>query len=144
MCIIKKEIQNVLQYSYVFELTLPISVENIDFSCCDRTFRVACTGNLCLGKCSVFALQSMGRTNHIFPVYTTRNVQTQLKSTVYTHNWLALCRLHTKGEVAKSLGNQARGVQPACTMTTQNSQIRLISSIALKSWLITYLSTCYW
>ena len=24
-------------------------------------------------------------------------------------------------EVAKSLGNQARGVQPACTMTTQNS-----------------------
>ena len=27
-------------------------------------------------------------------------------------------RLHTKGEVAKSLGNQARGVQPACTMTT--------------------------
>ena len=33
-------------------------------------------------------------------------------------------------EVAKSLGNQARGVQPACTMTTQNSKIRLISSIA--------------
>ena len=28
-------------------------------------------------------------------------------------------RLRTKGEVAKSLGNQARGVQPACTMTTQ-------------------------
>ena len=26
------------------------------------------------------------------------------------------CRRH---EVAKSLGNQARGVQPACTMTTQ-------------------------
>ena len=48
------------------------------------------------------------------------------------------CRRH---EVAKSLGNQARGVQPACTMTTQNSKIRLISSIALKSRLITYLST---
>ena len=31
--------------------------------------------------------------------------------------------------VTKSLGNQARGVQPACTMTTQNSKIRLISSI---------------
>ena len=46
-------------------------------------------------------------------------------------------RLHTKGEVTKSLGNQARGVQPACTMTTQNSKIRLISSIALKSRLIT-------
>ena len=46
-------------------------------------------------------------------------------------------RLHTKSEVAKSLGNQARGVQPACTMTTQNSKIRLISSIALKSRLIT-------
>ena len=29
------------------------------------------------------------------------------------------CRRH---EVAKSLGNQARGVQPACTMTTQNSK----------------------
>ena len=42
---------------------------------------------------------------------------------------------------AKSLGNQARGVLPACTMTTQNSKIRLISSIALKSRLITYLST---
>ena len=28
--------------------------------------------------------------------------------------------LHTKGKVAKSLGNQARGVQPACTVTTQN------------------------
>ena len=51
-------------------------------------------------------------------------------------------RLHTKGsrcigytpckgEVAKSLGNQAQGVQPACTMTTQSSKIRLISSIAL-------------
>ena len=40
-------------------------------------------------------------------------------------------------EVAKSLGNQARGMQPACTMTTQNSEIRLISSIALKSRLIT-------
>ena len=48
------------------------------------------------------------------------------------------CHRH---EVAKSLGNQARGVQPACTMTTQNSKIRLISSIALKSRLITYLST---
>ena len=48
------------------------------------------------------------------------------------------CRRH---EVAKSLGNQARGVQPACTMTTQNSKIRLISSIALKSRLITYLTT---
>ena len=48
------------------------------------------------------------------------------------------CRRH---EVAKSLGNQARGVQPACTMTTQNSKIRLISSIALKPRLITYLST---
>ena len=31
-------------------------------------------------------------------------------------------RFHTKGEVAKSLGSQARGVQPACTMTTQNSK----------------------
>ena len=31
----------------------------------------------------------------------------------------------------------ARGVQQACTMTTQNSKIRLISSIALKSRLIT-------
>ena len=30
------------------------------------------------------------------------------------------------------------GVQPACTMTTPNSKIRLISSIALKSRLITY------
>ena len=29
-------------------------------------------------------------------------------------------------------------MQPACTMTTQNSKIRLISSIALKSRLITY------
>ena len=48
------------------------------------------------------------------------------------------CRRH---KVAKSLGNQAQGVQPACTMTTQNSKIRLISSIALKSRLITYLST---
>ena len=47
---------------------------------------------------------------------------------------LPLYRLHTKGKVAKSLGNQARGVQPACTMTTQNSKI---SSIALKSRLIT-------
>ena len=45
-------------------------------------------------------------------------------------------RLHTKGEVAKSLGNQAQGMQLACTMTTQNSKIRLISSIALKSRLI--------
>ena len=53
-------------------------------------------------------------------------------------------RLHAKGVrhlVAKSLRNLARGVQPACTMTTQNSKIRLISSIALKSRLITYLST---
>ena len=33
-------------------------------------------------------------------------------------------------KVAKSLGNQARGVQPACTIPTQNSKIRLISSIA--------------
>ena len=32
----------------------------------------------------------------------------------------------------------ARGVQPDCTMTTQNSKIRLISSIALKSRLMTY------
>ena len=54
---------------------------------------------------------------------------------------VAMYRLHTKGEVVISLGNQARGVQPACTMTTQNSKIRLISSIALKSRLITYLST---
>ena len=36
-------------------------------------------------------------------------------------------RLHTKGEVAKSLGNQARGAQPACTKIIQNSKIRLIS-----------------
>ena len=57
--------------------------------------------------------------------------------------WLTFTweKLHTKGEVAKSLDNQARGVQPACTMTTQNSKIRLISSIALKSRLITYIST---
>ena len=27
--------------------------------------------------------------------------------------------LHTEGEVAISLSNQARGVQPACTMTTK-------------------------
>ena len=64
---------------------------------------------------------------------------------------VCMYRLHTKGsdlatecrrhEVAKSLGNQARGAQPACTMTTQNSKIRLISNIALKSRLITYLST---
>ena len=53
-------------------------------------------------------------------------------------NCSTMYRLHTKGEVAKSLGNQARGVQPACTMTTQNSKI---SSNALKSRLITYLST---
>ena len=46
-------------------------------------------------------------------------------------------RLHTNGEVAKSLGNQAGGAQSACTMTIQNSKIRLISSIALKSRLIT-------
>ena len=43
-----------------------------------------------------------------------------------------------RNKVAKSLGNQARGVQPACTMTTQDSKIRLISSIALKPRLITY------
>ena len=43
-----------------------------------------------------------------------------------------------RNEIAKSLGNQARGVQPACTMTTQDSKIRLISSIALKPRLITY------
>ena len=42
-------------------------------------------------------------------------------------------RFHTKGEVAKLLGSQARGVKPACTMATQNSKIRLISSIALRS-----------
>ena len=30
----------------------------------------------------VFTLQSMGCTNHIFPVYATRNVQTHLKSTM--------------------------------------------------------------
>ena len=35
-----------------------------------------------LWKMQCFALQSMGRTIHKFPVYTTRNVQTQLKSTV--------------------------------------------------------------
>ena len=57
----------------------------------------------------------------------------------YTQKHVITYRLHTKGKVAKSLGNQARGVQPACTMTTQNSKIRLISSIALKSRLITYL-----
>ena len=44
------------------------------------------------------------------------------------------CRRH---KVAKSLGNQARGVQPACTMTTQNLKVRLTSSISLKSRLIT-------
>ena len=41
-------------------------------------------------------------------------------------------RLHTKGEVAISLSNQARGVQPACTMTTQNSKTRLISCPEVK------------
>ena len=34
-------------------------------------------------------------------------------------------RLHAKGEVAKLLGNQARGVQPACTMIKQNSKISI-------------------
>ena len=27
-------------------------------------------GNLCFGKCECFTLQSMGRTNHKFPIYT--------------------------------------------------------------------------
>ena len=54
------------------------------------------------------------------------------KIRVYTQ--LNKYRLYIKGEVAKSLGNQTQGVQPACTMTTQNW---LISSIALKSRLIT-------
>ena len=35
-----------------------------------------------LWKMQWFALQSMGHTNHKVPVYATRNVQTQLKSTV--------------------------------------------------------------
>ena len=43
------------------------------------------------------------------------------------------CRRH---KVAKSLGNQARGVQPACTMTTQNSKIRLISEVKVDNLLI--------
>ena len=38
---------------------------------------------------------------------------------VCMHGVQNVYRLHTKGEVAKSLGNLARGVQPACTMTTQ-------------------------
>ena len=57
-----------------------------------------------------------------------------------SHGYMCMYRLHTKGEVCGTrllLGNQARGVQPACTMTTQNSKIRLINSIALKSRLIT-------
>ena len=45
-------------------------------------FRVACTGNLCFGKCVCFTLQSMGRTDHKFPVCATWNVQTHLKSAV--------------------------------------------------------------
>ena len=65
-------------------------------------------------------------------------------SIVYTPRARLLSDLATeccRHEVTKSLGNQARGVQPTYTMTTQNSKIRLISSIALKSRLITYLST---
>ena len=38
-----------------------------------------------LWKMRCFALQSMGRTNHKFPVYVTRNVQTQLKLTVHMY-----------------------------------------------------------
>ena len=36
-----------------------------------------------LWRMRCFALQSMGRANHTFPVYATWNVQTQLKSTEY-------------------------------------------------------------
>ena len=38
--------------------------------------------NLCFGKCGVLKLQSMGHTNHKFPVYAHGNVQTHLKSIV--------------------------------------------------------------
>ena len=47
-----------------------------------------------------------------------------------------LSELATECHRHEVAGNQARGVQPACTMTTQNSKIKLISSIALKSRLI--------
>ena len=45
-------------------------------------------------------------------------------------------RLHAKGEVAKLLGNQARGVQPACTMIKQNSALKvdnLFSNLLLEN-----------
>ena len=59
-----------------------ISMSNYRASCV-RTFRVACTGNLCFVKMWCFTLQSMGRINHKFPVYATRNVQTQLYDLFY-------------------------------------------------------------
>ena len=40
-------------------------------------------GKLMLWKMWCFALQSMSRTNHKFPIYATHNVRTQLKSTVH-------------------------------------------------------------
>ena len=43
-------------------------------------------------------------------------------------------RLHTKGEVAKSLGNQARGVQPACT-----TRRMFVIETASRAWKITIL-----
>ena len=45
---------------------------------------VACMGKVMLWKMLCFTWQSMGRTNHKFPIYATQNVQTQLKSTVHT------------------------------------------------------------
>ena len=59
-----------------------ISMSNYRASCV-RTFRVACTGNLCFVKMWCFTLHSMGRINHKFPVYATRNVQTQLYDLFY-------------------------------------------------------------
>ena len=65
----------------------------------------------------------------------------EIKTDWFNCSTLTKYSLHTKGEVAQWFSNrvpqaqwfrnQARGVQPACTMTTQNSKIRLISSIAL-------------
>ena len=53
-------------------------------------------------KMLCFALQSMGHAKHKFPVYATRNVQTQLKSTVcigYTPRARLLNHWATKPEV---------------------------------------------
>ena len=76
----------------------------------------------------------------IFGIETQFNFTGRVWVSAIRHNCCAVIkyRLHTKSEVAKSLGNQAQDVQPACTMTTHNSKIRLISSIALKLRLIPY------